>query len=202
MRGSVAGSTHEGEERVVLSVWRRLLVEHPDLLLILVPRHVEREEDVLRMLREEGFGDCITMAEIERGKRRKEERIIVVDIIGELFGVYSLATVVYCGGSLVPKGGQNILEPASWGKVVFYGPSMEDFVDEKDSLEAAGAGAQVAGEMELFEGIQALMKDPRSRKTRGDAGKAVVAANRGASGRYAGMVADALAGDGESEKAG
>jgi 3-deoxy-D-manno-octulosonic-acid transferase len=198
----VAGSTHEGEERVVLSVWRRLLVEHPDLLLILVPRHVERGGDVLRLLREEGFGDCITMAEIERGTRRKDERIIVVDIIGELFRVYSLATVVYCGGSLVPKGGQNILEPASWGKVVFYGPSMEDFVDEKASLEGAGAGIQVAGERELFEGIRALMTDPRSRKTRGDAGRAVVAANRGASERYAAMVADALAGDGESKQAG
>ena len=198
----VAGSTHEGEERVVLSVWRRLLMEYPDLLLILVPRHVERAGDVLRIIRKEGFSDCSTMSEIARGGRRKDERIIVVDIIGELFRVYSLATVVYCGGSLVPKGGQNILEPASWGKVVFYGPSMEDFVDEKDSLEAAGAGLQVAGEMELFEGIQTLMKDPRSRKTRGDAGKAVVDSNRGASGRYAGMVADALTREGKSKSAG
>jgi 3-deoxy-D-manno-octulosonic-acid transferase len=190
----VAGSTHEGEEPIVLSVWRRLLVAYPDLLLILVPRHVERGGEVLRILREEGFSDCIAMSEIQQGKRRGDERIVVVDIIGELFRVYSLATVVYCGGSLVPKGGQNILEPASWGKVVFYGPSMEDFVDEKESLEAAGAGIQVAGEMELFEGMQSLMKDPRSRETRGEAGKAVVASNRGASGRYAEMVADALTG--------
>jgi 3-deoxy-D-manno-octulosonic-acid transferase len=198
----VAGSTHEGEERVVLSVWRRLLPEYPDLLLILVPRHVERADEVLRLLRDEGFSDSITMAEIESGKRRKDERIIVVDMIGELFRVYSLATVVYCGGSLVPKGGQNILEPASWGKVVLYGPSMEDFVDEKESLEAAGAGIQVAGERELFEGIEVLMKDPGSRKKRGNAGKAIVAANRGASGRYAGMVADALTRDDQSKKAG
>ena len=197
----VAGSTHEGEERVVLSVWRRLLMEYPGLLLILVPRHVERGGEALSLLKEEGFSDCITMSEIARGKRRKDERIIVVDKIGELFSIYSLATIVYCGGSLVPKGGQNILEPASWGKVVFYGPSMEDFVDEKESLEAAGAGFQVAGEMELFEGIQTLMKDPRSLEERGDRGKAVVASNRGASGRYAEMVAEVLTRHNQSKKA-
>jgi len=197
----VAGSTHEGEEGMILSVWRRLLVEHPDLVLILVPRHVERADDVLQILRGEGFSNCITMAEIERGRRRQDEQIIVVDVIGELFGVYSLATVVYCGGSLVPKGGQNILEPASWGTVVFYGPSMEDFVDEKESLEAAGAGIEVAGEEELFEGIETLMNDLPSLRTRGDRGKAVVAANRGASERYAGMVVDALTGHDQSTRA-
>ena len=198
----VAGSTHEGEERVVLSVWRRLLMEHPDLLLILVPRHVERGGEVLRLLREEGLSDVITMAEIQEGKKRRAERIIVIDVIGELFRAYSLATVVYCGRSLVPKGGQNILEPAAWGKVVFYGPSMEDFVDEKESLETVGAGLQVAGEEGLFEGIKKLIEDPLSLRKRGDAGKAVVASNRGASGRYAEMVADALTVEGEPEVSG
>ncbi|MEA3471635.1 MAG: glycosyltransferase N-terminal domain-containing protein, partial [Thermodesulfobacteriota bacterium] len=195
----VAGSTHDGEERVVLSVWRRLLDEYPDLFLILVPRHVERGGEVLRLLGEEGLSDFITMAEIKEGKKRKAERIIVIDVIGELFTAYSLATVVYCGGSLVPKGGQNILEPASWGKVVFYGPSMEDFVDEKESLETVGAGLQVTGEGELFEGIKDLMKDPCSLEKRGDAAKAVVSSNRGASRRYAGMVADALAEEGKGK---
>ncbi len=61
-----------------------------------------------------------------------------MDVIGELFKLYSVATVVYCGGSLVPKGGQNILEPAAWGKVVFYGPSMDDFLEERLLLEDRG----------------------------------------------------------------
>ena len=69
---------------------------------------------------------------------RKDERIIIVDVIGELFKVYSLATIVYCGGSLVPKGGQNILEAAAWGKVIFYGPSMEDFSARKSFAGRGG----------------------------------------------------------------
>ncbi len=77
------------------------------------------------------------------GRLRQEEKVIVVDVIGELFKVYSLATVVYCGGSLVPKGGQNILEAAAWGKVIFYGPSMEDFSQEAALLEEAGAGIRI-----------------------------------------------------------
>lgn len=71
-------------------------------------------------MRQANFDDVITLSDINNGGQRKDERIIVVDVIGELFKVYSLATIVYCGGSLVPKGGQNILEAAAWGKVIFY----------------------------------------------------------------------------------
>ncbi|HEX7534215.1 MAG TPA: glycosyltransferase N-terminal domain-containing protein, partial [Syntrophales bacterium] len=117
----VAGSTHDGEEKIVLNVYRRLLGTYPDFKLIIIPRHPERGHAVLSLVRETGFEDCITMTDIEGGRHRTGERIIVIDVIGELFKVYSLASVVFCGGSLVPKGGQNILEPAAWGKVIFYG---------------------------------------------------------------------------------
>jgi 3-deoxy-D-manno-octulosonic-acid transferase len=184
----VAGSTHEGEEKVVLSVYGKLLEEHKDLILIIVPRHVERADDVLSLIKEEGFDDHITMTEIRGGKRPAGERIIVIDVIGELFKVYSLATVVYCGGSLVPRGGQNILEPAAWGKVVFYGPSMEDFTEEKEALEEVGAGVEVSDGKELFDRIFNLLSNPDSLRTRGDAGKKMVASNMGASRRYAQMI--------------
>ena len=85
---------------------------------------------------------------------------MIVDVIGELFRVYSLATVVFCGGSLVPRGGQNILEPAAWGTVVLYGPSMEDFRDERERLETAGGGITVRDGAEMLETILALMEDP------------------------------------------
>jgi len=128
------------------------------------------------------------MTEIESGRQRADERVIVIDVIGELFKVYSLATVVFCGGSLVPKGGQNILEPAAWGKVIFYGPFMDDFRDERELLEKSGAGITVKNGEELLEDILKLMSDPPDLAGRGECGRAVVIANMGAAERYAEMI--------------
>ena len=139
------------ERRVLSSTYTaELLTEWPDMRLIIVPRHPERGKDVQALVTREGLS-CILMSEIRAG-RRPEGEVVVVDAIGELFSLYSLASVVYCGGSLVPKGGQNILEPAAWGKVVFYGPSMEDFIDEKNLLEEVGAGISVRNAEELLAG--------------------------------------------------
>ncbi len=184
----VAGSTHNSEEEIILSVYRRLLEEYPDFKLIIIPRHVERGNQVRSLANEAGFPDCIMMTEIKNGKKRSQERVIIIDIIGELFKVYSLATVVFCGGSLVPKGGQNILEPAAWGKVIFYGPSMDDFTDEKNLMEEAGAGITIRNGDELLEGIRALLKDPERLSLKGEEGRKSVVSNMGASRRYAEMI--------------
>jgi len=184
----VAGSTHDGEEKIVLNVYRRLLEIYPDFKLIIIPRHPERGHAVLSLVKETGFADCMTMTDINDGRHRTDERIIVIDVIGELFKVYSLASVVFCGGSLVPKGGQNILEPAAWGKVIFYGPSMEDFTDEKELLEKAEAGITVKDGEELLDGILKLMSDPDALARKGEKGRKIVIANMGAAERYAEMV--------------
>jgi 3-deoxy-D-manno-octulosonic-acid transferase len=188
----VAGSTHRGEEEVVLNVYRRLLETSPDCLLIIVPRHIERRDEVLSLIHRAGFTDCITMGEIRRGKRRSTERVLVIDVIGELFKMYAVATAVYCGGSLVLRGGQNILEAAAWGAVVLYGPSMEDFTDERRLLETAGAGITVRNERELLDELTRLMKAPDERAARGGAGRNAVMANRGASRRYAELILSRL----------
>jgi 3-deoxy-D-manno-octulosonic-acid transferase len=187
----VAGSTHEGEETVILEVFRKLLAVYPDFKLILVPRHVERAGEVTNLVRQAGF-DSLALTQIDQGRTIQDEKVVVVDRIGELFKVYSLATVVYCGGSLVPKGGQNILEPAAWGKVVFYGPSMEDFRDEKILLEAVGAGIPVSDGPELADKMLALLRAPEMLASKGQAAGQVVAANRGASQRYAALIKDVL----------
>jgi 3-deoxy-D-manno-octulosonic-acid transferase len=186
----VAGSTHEGEESIVLTVYRDLLTEWPDLKLIIVPRHPERGKDVRALVTREGR-PCILMSEIRAG-RRPEGEIVVVDVIGELFSLYSLASVVYCGGSLVAKGGQNILEPAAWGKVVFYGPSMEDFSDEKTLLEEVGAGIPVQSAEELRRGVKKMLADPAELRRRGAEGQRRVLSSRGASMRYAEMIVKGL----------
>ena len=188
----VAGSTHEGEEAVVLEVFRKLLTVHSDFKLILVPRHIERAGEVMKLVRQAGFDDVLTLTEIDQGRKRRNERVLVVDVIGELFKVYSLATVVYCGGSLVPRGGQNILEPSAWGKVVLYGPFMEDFRDEKALLEEAGAGITVKNGTDLAEQIMSLLRDPEVMADRGLSAGRAVAANRGASERYADLIKEVL----------
>lgn len=189
----VAGSTHEGEEAVILEVYRRLLELRPAFKLLLVPRHIERRDAVFEMIRRAGFSDCIRMSEINAGRRPAGERVVLVDVIGELFKIYSLATVVFCGGSLVPKGGQNILEAAAWGKVVFYGRSMDDFRDERALLEEAGAGIVVRDGEELYAGIRTLLDDPDLLRRKGEAGRLAVTANRGAAARYAELIAGILA---------
>ncbi len=188
----VAGSTHEGEETLILEVYRKLLKDWPDCKLILVPRHIERGQAVAELVRQAGFADCILMSEIRDGSNRRVERVLIVDMIGELFKIYSLATVVYCGGSLVPKGGQNILEAAAWGKVVFHGPHMDDFQDERILIEEAGAGITVMSGGELFAGIRNLFEHPDLLQQKGDAGRRAVAANKGAAERYADLIMEVL----------
>lgn len=184
----VAGSTHPGEDEIVIRVYQKILERYPDFGLIIVPRHIERTGDVLGLLKKAGFGDVITLSEINNGRGRQGERIIIIDVIGELFKVYSLAGVVYCGGSLVPKGGQNILEAAAWGKVIFYGPSMEDFSAEKTLMEETGCGITVNSENELLQGIIGLLDRPEELARRGEKGREVVLAHIGASAAYADLI--------------
>jgi len=188
----VAGSTHEGEDEIVFRVYRKILEQYPGFRLILVPRHIERAQDVIAVAEQNGFSDVITMTGIRGGRRPSGERVIIIDVIGELFKVYSLATIVFCGGSLVPRGGQNILEAAAWGKVVFYGPSMEDFLDEKILLEEAGAGIPVRDGDELYKGIVNLMSNPVALMEKGEAARGAVTANKGASQRYADLIRETL----------
>ena len=188
----VAGSTHEGEEKIVLSVYLKLREQYPGVILILVPRHVERAEDVSALISQMGITKAIRLTEIDAGAPRGGNEMVIVDAIGELFKVYSVATVVYCGGSLVPKGGQNILEPAAWGKVVLYGPSMEDFADEKEALERVGAGITVYDEEDLFRRLSVLMGDAALLAEKGTRAREVVTSNMGASRRYAELVLEVL----------
>jgi len=190
----VAGSTHEGEDDVVLKAYRGLLEVYPDMLMIIIPRHPERGKSVLYLANDEGFDDCITMTRINKGDKRAGRRIIIIDVIGELFKAYSLATMVFCGGSLVPRGGQNILEPAAWGKVVLYGPSMEDFMDEREKLEMTGGGIPVSDGDELLSEMLKLMEDSETLRIKGNAGREMVASNTGAARRYAEMIGDHLKG--------
>jgi len=156
----VAGSTHPGEHEIVLEAYATLAAKYPDLVLILVPRHVEKTPLIQSALRSRRMGPAFLRSAVESGERRGDRRIIIVDRMGELFRVYSIASVVFMGGSLVPRGGQNIVEPAAWGKMVLFGPSMEDFREAREILMRTGAGIEVTGAGDLVARIDAILSDP------------------------------------------
>ena len=175
----IVASTRSGEEEIIIRVYKKLLQQYPRLILVIVPRHIERTNQIEKLLQEEGLKYNLRTDFREGGKNR-DKPVVIVNTIGELFKLYSVGTIVFCGASLVPKGGQNILEPAAWGKVVFYGPSMENFLDEKELLEGVGAGIQINNAEELSVKALSLLNNLAELKQRGEAGRKVVMLNRGA----------------------
>jgi 3-deoxy-D-manno-octulosonic-acid transferase len=105
--------------------------------------------------------------------------------MGELHDTYSIADIVFCGGSLVPLGGQNILEPAVWSKPVLFGPSLEDFKEAKDLLERYGGGIRVENDGQLADRVIELMQDPATARAVGRSARLAVEANEGAARKHA-----------------
>ncbi|MEJ2718601.1 MAG: 3-deoxy-D-manno-octulosonic acid transferase [Deltaproteobacteria bacterium] len=197
----VAGSTHPGETEMVLSAYETLLRSFPDLVLILAPRHVEKTPQILSTMAERKMKPPLLRSAVDRGEKRDGRQVIIVDVTGELFQVFSLASVVFMGGSLVPKGGQNILEPAAWGKVVLFGPSMEDFRDARDILVNTGAGIEVRSLKELTRRMAEFLTDEEEASCLGKLGQQEVLRHLGSARKNAEMLAGLLAGKGEGRGA-
>ncbi len=142
----VAGSTHTGEEAMLVDVFRALQQRLPDLVWVVAPRHLRRLAEVEGLFQEKGLA-CTRLSRISEEGRQAQ--VVLVDTMGELAGLYSIATYVFCGGSLVERGGHNVLEAAAWGAPVFYGPYMKDFLDAKALLESEQAGFCVKSPQEL-----------------------------------------------------
>src|SRR5215470_6301104 len=177
----VAGSTHEGEERVLLSVYRRLYALYPDLLLVLAPRHLERVATVVRHVQAYNCR-AVRRSWCEDGQTvdLAGATVIVLDTMGELATLYSLCTVAFIGGSLVPIGGHNALEPAMFAKPLLFGPHMHHFPELASLLQQGGGAVQVQGEEELYERLIYLLTHPEAGKTMGQCALAAITANRGA----------------------
>jgi 3-deoxy-D-manno-octulosonic-acid transferase len=177
----VAGSTMKGEEAIVLRVFRRLKASQPAAVMVLAPRHPERFDDVVAMAQQEGFR-TVRRSELPIDAEPRAD-VVVLDTLGELAAVYQVGTLVFVGGSLVPTGGHNILEPAVFGRPVVFGPHMHNFAEIAAAFVAADAGVQVASEGAFEDEVLALMADPVRRARLGAAARALVEANRGAKGR-------------------
>ena len=173
----IAASTHAGEDEQVLRAHRQVLDTLPDALLILVPRHPERFDSVARQVSETGFG----MVRRSSGALpAADQQVLVGDTMGELVFLYACADLAFVGGSLVPNGGHNYLEPAALGLPVLSGPHRFNFTEISELLEGAGALQVVADETALAVAVQQWLQDSPARQRAGQAGQAVVADNQGA----------------------
>lgn len=179
----VAGSTLPGEESAVLDAVARLR----PTLLILAPRHPERWDEVGRLLGERGVRFC-------RRTRLSQQPVDVVllDSLGELAGLYALASAAFVGGTLVPKGGHNPLEPARFGVPLAVGPSMENFRDMAEQFDRAGAWQRVAGAAELAAAWGRWLDDPEAARSQGERAAGLIERNRGSLDRTLALLAPLL----------
>ncbi len=184
----VAGSTHRGEESQILDVFQALRGDPGNLALILAPRHPERVEEVEALVRAHG----LPVVRRSRIDSRAWGDVILLDTVGELAAIYAVADVVFIGGSLVPAGGHNVIEPALHAKPVVFGPHMSNFREAAALLLQAGAGIQVRDGAELAGALGALLASETARHQRGAAAWNAVRAHQGACERTVAAVAALL----------
>ena len=186
----IAGSTLKGEEEPVIRAFNRIRASGVNALLIIAARHPERFDEVERLCRHEGLS-VVRRSELPIDAEPRADAV-VLDTIGELAQLYQIATVVFVGGSLVPAGGHNILEPALYGKPVVFGPHMQNFGEIAETFLTNGAAIQVRTAGELEETMLSLIGDPVRRARVGAAARALVESNRGARDRTLTVIRDLL----------
>jgi 3-deoxy-D-manno-octulosonic-acid transferase len=173
----LGGSTHAGEEELLASAYAQIVKKHPDTVLMVAPRHIERAEKVEAMFREAGFA-------VQRKSRiqsmHKGPRVIILDTRGELARAYRDAVVAFVGGTLIPVGGHNLLEPAVWGTPVMFGPYTDHCAEIATLLSESGGGRRVMGVEDLVVSIEEWIRQPDKRNQDGQVAKQVVLDNQGA----------------------
>lgn len=173
----IAASTHEGEDTQILSAHRGILESMPNALLILVPRHPERFDELARLCQSKQFS-------IVRRSRNKlpdtNTQVYLGDSMGEMLQLYAAADIAFVAGSLVPTGGHNPLEPAALGLPVLTGPHVFNFTAIIDSMLEVGAIKIIQNSQELAETVLQLLQQPEERSALGEAGRQLVENNRGA----------------------
>jgi 3-deoxy-D-manno-octulosonic-acid transferase len=180
----IAGSTHSGEEEILVGLYKELKKTDPDLVLVLAPRHLERLQEVERTLNKEALSWLrkTSLHTASQSDHRRPE-VILLDTMGELMSIYSLGTLVFVGGTLVPIGGHNPLEPLFFRKCVLFGPYMFHFSEIASRLIETGGAIQVSGEEELFSQLKRLLSDEGARKELGEKGHQFLRRHQGATER-------------------
>lgn len=181
----VAASTHDGEEAAVLAAHEAVLEHFPDALLILVPRHPRRFDAVWQLISDNDLAGerrsrALALQNIGKNAGLGSTQVYLGDSMGEMFAYLAAADLAFVGGSLVPIGGHNVLEPSALGLPVLFGPYMHNFEGARSLLLEHEAAVQVTDGAALAAEVAQLLGDPARRARLGDAGRAAVAGNRGA----------------------
>ena len=192
----VAASTMPGEEALLLPAWSEVRRRHPQALLLLAPRHPNRFEEVAHLLAQKGISFVrrtdLDMEEVKLTAQLVAAEVFLLDTIGELAGIFGLADVVFMGGSLVPTGGHNVLEPAWWAKPIVFGPHMHNFRDIAQLFLQARAAVQVPDSQALSPTILQLLADEERRHQLGAAARKVLEQESGATKRTIEQIAELL----------
>jgi len=183
-----AGSTHAGEEQHVITMYKELAATSENLFLILVPRHPERCAEVSALLKESGLTFNRRTTPSSTGLFQQGE-VLLIDTIGEMMNLYALSDVAFVGGSLVPTGGHNLLEPASAGIASVFGPHMTNFREITELVLHYGAGIQVDSPAELLATMRTLVASYELRRVLGQNGLKMMRDNGGATERHMEIIA-------------
>jgi len=179
----IAGSTHPGEEDIIFSAYRKLLNKIPDLKLLVAPRHTQRSAVLLKLASSFGFRG-LEVSKLSFGKTPcLNNAIFILDMVGELINFYAAADIVFIGGSLIKKGGHNILEPAACGKPVIFGPHMFNFRDITEMFLKNNAAVMVKTEEDLVSTVEDLLKNNFKAAQLVNSAREVVTRNQGATKR-------------------
>ena len=183
-----AGSTHPGEESLILDVYKRLKARFPVLRLLIAPRHPERVSEVEREAARAGYRTVKRSLLGLKTQGSETDPVILLDTVGELNRVYQVSDLVFVGGSLVPSGGHNLVEPAAFRRPILTGPHLDNFQAMAESLTQAGGLVVVQSVQELEERLARLIADPATRRQMGDKAYAAIQQHRGATLRTVEMI--------------
>ena len=185
----LAGSTHRGEENMILRIFKQVHSSFPTLRLIIAPRRTERSEEIQRLARSKGLRAAMRTAITPKSAPYD---VLILDTMGELSRVYGIAGISFVGGSLVPEGGHNLLEPAAFGCPVLFGPHMDDFKVMAEKIVEAGGGVRVQNPEQLLESVLDLFSDREKRDAMGTKAVRFVESNQGALARVMGEISKAM----------
>ena len=172
----LAASTHPGEEQMLLAAFKVLKAKHPQLLMVLVPRHVQRAAELQAMSAQLGLIQSLA----DKDHFTDATDVVIVNVMGQLLYWYGASTVTFVGGSLVPHGGHNFLEPALCGCAIVTGPWVFNFEAQAEQFQKQAALTLVNDESELIEALERLLVDPVIRKVQADRARQLVDESRGA----------------------
>jgi 3-deoxy-D-manno-octulosonic-acid transferase len=187
-----AGSTHQGEEELVIKTYKELAGGSSNVFLILAPRHPERAVKVSDLLRNEGIGHKLRSGLDNHSPQFRPGEVLLLDTVGELASLYAISDLVFVGGSLVPIGGHNILEPASMKVPVIFGPFMNNFREITAMILKINGAVQISDGLELTTSVRVLLEDEDKRHEIGANGARLLDENRGSTERHMEIIASFL----------